>query len=113
MITIYHNPRCSKSRDGVQFLKDKNQEFQTVKYLENPLTEAELTALLQKLKMKPIELVRKTETIWKEQYKGKELSDAEVITAMVTNPKLIERPIVEHNNKAIVGRPTEAINEVL
>ena len=113
MITIYHNPRCSKSRDGVQFLKDKNQEFQIVKYLENPLTEAELTALLQKLKMKPIELVRKTETIWKEQYKGKELSDAEVITAMVTNPKLIERPIVEHNNKAIVGRPTEAINEVL
>ena len=113
MITIYHNSRCSKSRDGVCFLEEMQQPFETVNYLENTPTKAKLKALLKKLKMAPIELVRKKEPIWIENYKGRELSDDEIIQIMVKNPILIERPIVVNGNKAIIARPIERINEIL
>ncbi len=113
MIQIYHNNRCSKSRLGVAFLEEKGQEFKIIKYLEDTPTEKELKEILKKLNYTPIDLVRKGEKIWKENYKGKDLSDTEIIKAMVENPKLIERPIIINGNKAVIARPTEKINKII
>ena len=113
MITIYHNSRCSKSRAGVEYLENKGKEFDVVKYLDENLTENELKDLIKKLGIKPIELVRKNEAVWKENYKDENLSDEEIIKAMVENPKLIERPIIVNGDKAVIARPTEKIVEVL
>ncbi|MFK8059486.1 MAG: arsenate reductase (glutaredoxin) [Polaribacter sp.] len=113
MIKIYHNPRCSKSRQGVELLENSKQEFEIVKYLENIPSEKELTEIINLLGISPIQLVRKTEKIWKENYKGKELSDKEIIIAMIQNPKLIERPIVINNKKAVIGRPPENIASII
>jgi len=113
MIKIYHNPRCSKSRLGVAYLENKNLDFEVIKYLDNPLTEEELTDIISKLNISPIELVRKNEAIWKSEYKGKELSDSQIIEAMVKNPKLIERPIVINKNKVVVARPAEIIENII
>lgn len=113
MITIYHNPKCSKSREGICFLENLNLEFETVKYIDESLTKEELQSILQKLNYKPIELVRTKEKIWIENYKNKQLSDNEIINAMIENPRLIERPILINGNKAVVARPTEKINTIL
>lgn len=113
MIKIYHNNRCSKSRCGLELLEKSGKEFNVVKYLETPPTEDELKDIISLLGISPIELVRKNEAVWKENFKGKELSDKEVITAMVNNPKLIERPIVIANNKAVIGRPPERILDII
>lgn len=113
MIKIYHNPRCKKSREGLAILENSGKEFEVVKYLEDVPSEKELTEIIKLLGIEPIQLVRKTEKIWKENYKGKELSDSEIIKAMVQNPKLIERPIVINRNKALIGRPPENILELL
>jgi len=113
MIKIYHNPRCSKSRQGLEILKNSGKEFEIVTYLENILTEEELTLVLEKLQIEPIDLVRKNETIWKAQYKGKELTNKETIKTLVLNPKLIERPIVINGENAVIGRPPEIIKTIL
>lgn len=109
MIKIYHNPRCSKSREGVSILEKSKKDFEIIKYLEETLTEKELTNIISLLKVSPIQLVRKSEKIWKENYKGKELSDSEIIKAMVKNPKLIERPIAIKGDQAVIGRPPSNI----
>lgn len=109
MIKIYHNPRCTKSRQGIALLEENNKEFEIIKYLENIPTKEELTNIISLLHIEPIALVRKTEKIWKENYKGKELSNIDIINAMIENPKLIERPIVINGEKAVIGRPTEKI----
>lgn len=113
MIKIYHNPRCRKSREGLQILEDSGKDFEIVKYLDEIPTEKELSDIIKLLNINPIDLVRKNEAIWKDNYKNKELTDNEIITAMVQNPKLIERPIVVNNNKAIVGRPPENIKKII
>ncbi|NRD21476.1 arsenate reductase (glutaredoxin) [Winogradskyella eckloniae] len=113
MIKIYHNPRCSKSRQGVALLEASNKEFEVVKYLDDPLTTEALEIIIAKLDIKPIDLVRQNEAIWKTNYKGKSLTDKAIIEAMVKNPKLIERPIVVNDKKAVIGRPAEAINEII
>lgn len=113
MIKIYHNNRCSKSRCGVEILENSGKEFEIVKYLDNVPSEKELIEIISLLNITPIDLVRKNEKIWKENYKGKELSDTQVIKAMIENPKLIERPIVINGNKAIIGRPPESILEII
>ncbi|GGK50990.1 arsenate reductase (glutaredoxin) [Lutibacter litoralis] len=110
---IYHNPRCSKSRQGLTILEDSKLDFKTIKYLDTPISEEELSNIIKLLDISPIDLVRKNEAIWKENYKGKELSESQVITAMVENPKLIERPIVINNGKAVIGRPPELIKSIL
>ena len=104
MITIYHNTRCKKSREGLQLVENSGKEFQVREYLK---------ALLTKLNMTAIQLVRKNEKIWKENFKGKDLSENELVRIMVENPKLIERPIVENETKAVVGRPPEEINNLV
>lgn len=113
MITIYHNNRCSKSRCGLEIIKNSGKEFKIINYLETVPNKAELTNIINLLKINPIDLVRKNEAIWKENYKGKTLTNAEVIDAMTTYPKLIERPIVIKGNKAVIGRPPELILDVI
>lgn len=113
MITIYHNPRCGKSRDCILYFQNSTIEFEVVKYLETPFSLNELKDIIDKLKIKPIELVRKKEAIWIEKYKNQILTDEEIITIMVENPILIERPIAVKGNKAVVVRPLEKIKEIL
>ena len=113
MIKIYHNNRCSKSRSGLEIVEQSGKHFEVVKYLEDVPSEKELKGIIKLLGIKPIELVRKNEAIWKDNFKGKDLSDAEIIKAMVENPKLIERPIVVNGNKAVIGRPPESISDII
>ena len=113
MIKIYHNNRCSKSRCGVQALEESGKQFEVVKYLEDVPSKAELKHIIKLLGITPIELVRKNEAIWKENFKGKTLSNDAIIEAMVANPKLIERPIVINGDKAVIGRPTGKILEII
>lgn len=113
MVTIYHNPRCSKSRECTAFFDSSKEEVAIVNYMKTPFSEGELTKLISLLKMKPIDLVRTNEAIWKENFKGKQMTDAEIVTAMVENPKLIQRPIVVKGNKAVIARPLEAVNSIL
>lgn len=109
MIQIYHNPRCGKSRNCLLLLKESEKEHEVINYLENGPTFDELTALIQKLDFQPLSLVRQKEKIWIENFKSKEMSNDEIIQAMVTYPILIERPIVIIGNKAIIGRELEAV----
>ncbi|WP_452231221.1 arsenate reductase (glutaredoxin) [Lacinutrix sp. MEBiC02404] len=113
MITIYHNNRCSKSRSGLEILKNSGKEYKIINYLENIPNTADLTRIINLLKINPLDLVRKNEAIWKENYKGKILTNAEVIDAMTKYPKLIERPIVIKGNKAVIGRPPELILDLI
>ena len=113
MLTIYHNPRCSKSREGLQLLEELNEPFTVIKYLDTPLTKEELSEIIKKLGIKPIELVRTKEDIWKEKYVDKKLTPAQVIAALVKYPQLIERPIVINGDKAVIARPAEKIKEIL
>ncbi|MFK5889378.1 MAG: arsenate reductase (glutaredoxin) [Flavobacteriaceae bacterium] len=110
---IYHNPRCSKSREGLQILNDSHMNFEIVDYLKTPPTLTELQEIIKLLGCKPIDLVRKNEAIWKESFKGKDLSDDAVLKAMADFPKLIERPIVINNGQAVVGRPPQIIKTIL
>ncbi len=113
MITIYHNPRCSKSREGLQMLNEEGREYTIKKYLDEPLTIIELTDIVNKLGIEPIELVRKNETLWKQNFKDKELSRSELIQILADNPKLIERPIVVNGENAIIARPAEIMRTIL
>ena len=113
MIKIYHNPRCRKSREGLQILQESRQEFEIIDYLKKGVSFDELKSIIDLLAITPIELIRKNEAIWKNHYKGKELSNDEIISSMIEHPKLIERPIVINKEKAIIGRPPENIKQIL
>ncbi len=113
MVKIYHNPRCKKSRAGLQYLKDKNIEPEIREYLKEPLTEEELKNLLLKLNKPAFEMVRTQEAIYKQKFKGKEFTDEEWIKIITENPKLLKRPIVETKYKAVWGDPPENIDEIL
>ncbi|MCT4665474.1 MAG: arsenate reductase (glutaredoxin) [Flavobacteriales bacterium] len=110
---IYHNPRCSKSRNTLAILEEKGADFSVVKYLDTPPSKKEIEDILKKLGIPAKDLVRKTEDIFKKELKGKEFSVEEWIDWMVKNPKLIERPIVVSGNKAVIGRPPENVLEIL
>jgi len=110
---IYHNPRCRKSRETLALIEDNGGNAEIVLYLENPPSSDELREIIDMLEIEPIQLVRKQEQEWKENYKGMDLSDQEVIGAMVRFPKLIERPIVIKGKKAVLGRPPENVLELL
>ena len=102
-----------KSRLGIKFLEENELNFEIINYLDNPLSLEEIKIIVKKLKIKPIELVRKNETIWKSNYKNKELSDEEIVIAMFNYPKLIERPIIINGDKAVIGRPAEKILDII
>ncbi|SHI49588.1 arsenate reductase (glutaredoxin) [Algibacter luteus] len=113
MIKIYHNNRCRKSRAGLEIVENSGKDFEIIKYLDEVPSVAELKKIIKLLKINPIDLVRKNEAVWKENFKGKTLSDNVIVKAMVENPKLIERPIVINGDKAVVGRPPELISTIL
>jgi len=113
MLQIYHNPRCRKSREGLAILQDSGREFEIIAYLENIPSKEELQDLLTKLDYSPIQLVRTNEAVWKENFKGKALTDDMIIEAMIRYPKLIERPIVVSKGNAVIGRPPEKIKDLL
>lgn len=110
MIQLFHNPRCGKSRNCLAFIENSKKEFEIIKYLENTPTYDELILILKKLNYKPIELVRQKEPIWVEKYKNKQMTDYEIIIAMIENPILIERPIVINGDKAFIVRDLEKIS---
>jgi len=110
---IYHNPRCSKSRQTLALIQEHGIRPNIVLYLKDPLTIPELKTLLSQLKINPIQLIRKDEKDWKENFKGKELTNDEIIEAMISNPKLIERPIVVKDNQAVLGRPPENVLDLI
>ena len=108
MLTIYHNPRCSKSRQTLALIEENNQEVNVVEYLKTPLDEGQITQLLALLKVSPIEMMRTKENEFSAlNLKGAD--DNALIAAMVSTPKLIERPIVTNNSNAIIGRPPENV----
>lgn len=109
----YHNPRCSKSREGLAILQDKGIEPTIVKYLETIPSKSEFKLLLAKLNLPAESLVRKSEAYFKEKLKGLSLSEEEWIEVMLENPKLIERPIFVNGNKAVIGRPPQSIIDLI
>ncbi|SCY65050.1 arsenate reductase [Flavobacterium anhuiense] len=113
MIQIYHNPRCGKSRNCLAFIEKSNQDFEIIPYLTETPSFDQLKILLGQLNLEPIQLIRTKEKIWIENFKGKTLSDDEIINAMVENPILIERPIVVKDGKAIIGRDPELVASFL
>ncbi len=113
-IIIYHKPTCSKSRQGLKYLQEKRVEFEVIKYYDTPLTKNKLKTLLKKMDMKPAELLRKREKAYKElDFKNKNYTNDQIIEFMIKDPSLMERPIIEKEDKAVVARPTERIDEVV
>ncbi|MAV65977.1 MAG: arsenate reductase (glutaredoxin) [Flavobacteriaceae bacterium] len=110
---IYHNPRCRKSREGIKYLESKKINFEVIDYIKNNLSTEQIKNILKKLYLKPIELVRKNEVIWKEKYKGKDFTDDQLIKILSNEPKLIERPIIVSEKLAVIGRPAENIDKLL
>lgn len=110
---IYHNPRCSKSRQAKQMLDQNSIEYDTHLYLDNPLSVNELQSLLSKLNLSIKDIIRTKEDIWKENFKDKELTEPELVEIVSNNPKLLERPIIEHNDFAVVARSDDRIAEIL
>ncbi len=113
-MTIYHNPRCSKSRQTLALLEEQGINPEIVLYLETPPTKDQLKNLLAMLGISPRDLLRKSEDAYKSHnLQNPELSDIDLIDAMVNTPKLIERPIVVRGNKAVLGRPPENVLELI
>ena len=112
-LKIYHNPRCRKSREALHYLEETKQSFDIINYLDNHLSKREIEQLLKELGYQPEDLIRKSEAIWKEQYKGKDLSVDELVTALSENPKLIERPIISNGKSAVIARPLEKLIDFL
>ena len=113
MLKIYHNPRCRKSRAGLEFLRSKNVDFTIVEYFKDLLSEDDLKRLLMKLHLKPTDIIRTQEEVYRKQFKGKNFTDEEWIKILVENPKLIQRPIIEKEHKAVIGDPVENIEEII
>ncbi len=113
MIKIYHNPQCKKSRAGLQYLQEKNIKFEIVEYLKNNLTEKELEKLLVKLNRNVKDIIRTQEEYYKKNLKGKQFNDHEWIRIITENPKLLQRPVIETDFRAVIGDPVENIDVLL
>jgi arsenate reductase (glutaredoxin) len=113
MIRIYHNPRCRKSRAGLDYLREKTSEFETIDYIKNGISENEIREIFAKMNTGPGSLVRTQEDHYKKHLKGKDISDEEWITILAENPKLIQRPIIVTEHQAILGQPPENIDNLL
>jgi arsenate reductase len=113
MIKIYHNPQCKKSRAGLNYLQEKGHPFEVVEYLRKPLTEKEFEKLLIKLNKKPIEVIRTQEEYYRKNLKGKKFNDHEWVWIILEHPRLLQRPIVEGQYKAVIGDPVENIDVLL
>lgn len=113
-VQLIHNPKCSKSRQAKDLLAEKGVAFEVREYLKTPLTKAELADLAKKLGVKPRDMLRTKEDAYKERGLDREgVSDDQILAAMAEEPVLLERPIVVKGNRAVIGRPTEKILEIL
>ena len=113
-VIIYHNPRCSKSRQALSLLHEKNIDTDIVEYLKTPPTVSELKDILLKLGYKPRQLLRKNEQIYKDLDLGSDgKTDDDLVNAMIDNPILIERPIIISGGQVTIGRPAESILDIL
>ena len=112
MIQIYHNPKCPKSRAGLAYLKTKAQDIEIIDYLKTGLTVQTMRQVLQRLNVKPLELVRTQEAYFKQQLKGKNFSDEEWIQIIIENPRLLKRPIIVNNYKAVWADPANLTDKV-
>ena len=110
MIKIYHNPRCHKSRAGLVHLETKKVDFEIIDYIKNPMSEADLADLLMRLNKSPQDIIRTQEGIYKSDFKGKNFADEEWIKIMIEHPKLIQRPIIVRDYKAVLGQNPEEID---
>ena len=112
-LTIYHNPRCRKSREAIQYMEGRGVSFKIVKYLDQLFDLNTLGEVLKKIDMKPSEIVRRNEILWKKDYDGNNLSEDQILKLLVDQPRLIERPIVTLGNKGVLARPIESLIEFL
>lgn len=112
-IKIYHNNSCSKSREALKAITQSGDEFEVIDYLQEVPSVAELKSILTKLNIKPFDLVRKTEKVYLEKFKGKDLTDEDWIVALHENPMLIQRPILVKGDLAIIGRSEEELDKIL
>lgn len=112
-LTIYHNARCSKSREALALLTKQGIETEVIEYLKTPLTKKILKNLLMKLNLKPIDIIRTNEDIFKKKFKGKNFINEEWIQILIENPTLLQRPIVVDEYKAIIARPPESLLEFI
>ncbi len=113
MITIYHNNNCTKSRIALAALTKSEEPFQVITYLENVPSIDELRTIVAKLQCKPKDIVRTTEKVYLEKFKGKDLTDEEWIVALHENPILIQRPIIVRDNFAVVARSEDALDDII
>jgi len=111
--TIYHNPRCRKSREALEYLEEKGTEYHKVKYLEDLFDKKTLGDVLKKIKLKPSEIVRKNETLWKKEYDSRFLTEDQILEILVKHPRLIERPIITTSDKGVLARPLENLIDFL
>tara|TARA_Y100000991_G_scaffold82615_1_gene62390 strand:- start:1177 stop:1515 length:339 start_codon:yes stop_codon:yes gene_type:complete len=110
---IYHNPRCRKSREAIQYLTEKEVLFEIVEYMKEGISENKMKLLLNKLNISALQLTRKNEKIWKEKFKEKKLNEGQIINILCSEPKLMERPIIESKKRAVIGRSKENIDKIL
>lgn len=113
IFTVFHNPRCAKSRDALAYLDEKKIEYSVVNYLNTPLTFEELNTVIDALDVSAESLIRKNEAEWKTHFADKELEEDELIFAMIEYPKLMQRPIVSNGEHAVIARPASEIDRLL
>jgi arsenate reductase len=113
MLKIYHNPRCQKSRAGLEYLQNSGCEFEIIRYMDAPLSEKALKTLFMKLNLNPSQALRKQEEIFKKELKGKIFTNEEWFTIIRQNPCLLPRPIVEGRYKAVIAVPADRAEEVI
>ena len=113
MIRIYHNPRCRKSRAGLEYLQDKTGDFETIDYIRNGISREEIREILAKMNTPPSNLVRTQEDYYKKKLKGKDIPDEDWIDILAENPRLIQRPIIVTEHKAVLGQPPGNIDNLL
>ncbi len=112
-IKVFHNNRCSKSRQALALVRDISEDIEVIEYMNSGISKEALRTMLNQLNMAPLELMRKGEADYKEHVRGKDLTEDQLLDLMLQYPKLIERPVVVQNGKAIVARPPELVNEFL
>ena len=113
MIKIYHNPKCKKSREGLKYLQEKGIDIEIVNYIKEGITEQELSEIVMKLNLKPANIVRTQEELYRKELKGRNFTDREWIKILSENPRLIERPIVMAKHKAVIAQPPDKADELL
>ncbi len=113
MLTIYHNPKCKKSREGLKYLQTKGIALEVVNYINNGISEQELKEIIKKLNLSPSDIVRKQEDLYRKELKGKNFTDIEWMKILVENPRLIQRPIVVAKYKAVIAQPPDKVEELL